>query len=232
MLDGIDGSGKGTIINAWKQYLTQQGNGIFDLEKYWLKTGAHPELSEIKSYDFVFSCEPTNVGVGQSLHDELLKNNKNYPAISIAHAFSLDRLILYQKILIPLLKQDRVIISDRGVSASLAYQPLQDKKLTIKKVAELPGNKLALKYAPQHLILLTVDPAAAIKRLKNRLDKQDDAIFEKLNFLKKLAKVYRSPKFLNLFKKRGTTVHFLSANENIDIIKEQSIKLLQKILTK
>jgi len=33
MLDGIDGSGKGTIIEAWKQHLSDSGNGIFDLKK-------------------------------------------------------------------------------------------------------------------------------------------------------------------------------------------------------
>ena len=48
MLDGIDGCGKSTIIQAWKDYLTAQGNAIFDLKKYWQETGHYPELSELK----------------------------------------------------------------------------------------------------------------------------------------------------------------------------------------
>ena len=67
MIDGIDGSGKSTVMKALKQYLTSQGNPIFDLKKYWLEHNNHPELKEIKSYDFIFSCEPTYIGTGKKI---------------------------------------------------------------------------------------------------------------------------------------------------------------------
>jgi len=38
MLDAIDGGGKGTVIEAWKDYITSLGNPIFDLKDYGNKT--------------------------------------------------------------------------------------------------------------------------------------------------------------------------------------------------
>ena len=33
LIDGIDGSGKSTIIDAWKKYLSDAGNAVFDLKE-------------------------------------------------------------------------------------------------------------------------------------------------------------------------------------------------------
>ena len=137
MLDGIDGSGKSTILQAWKEDLAAQGNGIFDLKNYWQTAGRYPELSEMKAYDFIFSCEPTYTGVGSVIRDELVRR-PGYPPQAIAHAFSLDRLVLYTKIIIPLLKEGKCVIQDRGVSSSLAYQSLQSEDLSFEKLAALP----------------------------------------------------------------------------------------------
>lgn len=230
MLDGIDGCGKSTIIHAWKDYLTAQGNAVFDLKKYWQETGRYPELSELKSYPFVFSCEPTHTGIGQVIREELVKNDKSYPAGAIAEAFSLDRLILYNKIIIPLLQNNICIIQDRGISSSLAYQSIQSKDLNLKTVASLIGNKLALKHCPNYLVLLNLPPKEAIKRLGGRNNKQDDSIFERLDFLKKLHKQFHSTEFQNIFIKRGTKIHLLPTNVKIDIMKQQAINWLEKIL--
>jgi len=62
MLDGIDGSGKGTVISAWKEYLIQSGRTVFDLVKYWKENKKYPEYSAIKNYEIIFSGEPTYVG--------------------------------------------------------------------------------------------------------------------------------------------------------------------------
>lgn len=231
MLDGIDGCGKSTIIQAWKDYLTAQGNAIFDLKKYWQETGHYPELSELKNYTFVFSCEPTYTGVGNVIRQELVKNGSHYPARAVAEAFSLDRLVLYTKLIIPLLKNDCCVIQDRGVSSSLAYQSTQNPELTLKLLSSLTGNQLALKYRPDHLVLLDLKPEEAIKRLGKRTGKKDDAIFERLSFLKKLYKQYHSSAFKNIFTKHGAKIHLLPTNVKIDIMNQQAINLLKTILT-
>jgi dTMP kinase len=228
MIDGIDGSGKSTVVQAFKEYLANEGNAIFDLKNYWKEQGRYPELSEIKSYDFIFSCEPTRVGIGQVIRDELIKQGNNYPTRAIAEAFSLDRLVLYNKIIIPLLLTEKTIIQDRGISTSLAYQP--SKTLSLKNIKNLVGNKLALKYRPDHLILLDIDPKLALQRLDNRNKKKDNAIFEQLNYQKKNAKKFKSKEFQNIFLKQKTCIHYLPTDENIDIMKVKVIKLFKYII--
>lgn len=229
MLDGIDGSGKGTVIDAWKKYLTDQGNAIFDLRHYLKENDRYPELHEAKAYDFIFSAEPTYTGIGKVIREELINADNNYPARAIADAYSLDREVLYSKMLIPLLGNGRCVIQDRGVSTSLAYQTANNE-LDFETITSLIGNKLALEHRPDHLILLKVDPEIAFQRLQSRLDKQDNSIFEKQIFLKKLATQFDSTEFENIFKKRGTQIHYLSGSEKIDIMCEQAVNLLKEIL--
>jgi len=199
MLDGPDGSGKSTAIQAWKNHLTNEGNAIFDLKNYWQTVGKYPELDKLKNYDFIFSCEPTHVGIGKVIRDELIKNGANYPVRAIVEAFSLDRLVLYKKLLIPLLQNGKVIIQDRGISTSLCYQKIQNPEFSFEYLCDFPGNKLALENRPDHLVLMEISPKEALKRIKNRIDKTNDAIFEKIDFQKKSIKCSHPKNFKTSF---------------------------------
>lgn len=230
MVDGIDGSGKSTVIKTWKDRLAQDGNAIFDLKAYWLKTGRYPELSELRGYDFIFSSEPTEVGIGRVIRDELIKNGTGYPPRAVAEAYALDRLVLYKKIIIPLLADKKCIIQDRGITSSLAYQPLADKRLTLKFLSTLPGNALALNHRPNHIVLLTVDYDRAIKRLIGRRNKQDNVVFERAAFQKKLARVFASRQYQSFFTRRGSRVYELPANEKLATMRGRAVKLLHQLL--
>ena len=229
MVDGTDGSGKSTIVSAWKKYLTDQGNAIFDLKKYWIDDNKYPDLKETHAYEFIFSAEMTNVGIGQVIREELINKNNHYPPLAIAQAYSLDRLILYTKIIIPILQMDKIIIQDRGVSSSLAYQSSMDG-LDINTVADLIGNKNALEHRPDYLIIVDTDPEIATKRITGRTDKQDNAIFEQLETITKIHKKFHSPEYQKLFTDRGTKIIYLNGNEKIDIMETQAIDLLKSIL--
>lgn len=230
MIDGVDGSGKGTAVDAWKDYLTAQGNAIFDLPKYWLENKHYPELSEMKACDFIFSCEPTRTGVGKVIREEMIKTGNDYPAQAIAEAYSLDRLVLYKKIILPMLADGRCVIQDRGVCTSLCYQSVQNPELTFDHLSKLTGNKLALENRPDHLILMDLSAQEAINRLNLRTEKKDNAIFEKISFITKAADCFRSESYQKLFSDRGTQIHYLSAEQKIDIMREEAIKLLKNIL--
>lgn len=228
MLDGIDGSGKSTIIETWKTYLQKEGNPLFDLRTYWGENGRHPEVRELQSYDFIFSAEPTTVGVGQVVRNELIAVKNDYSLEAQAQGYSLDRLVLYTKLLIPALTDGRCVIQDRGVSTSLCYQAVSG--LPLSELQRLPGNDLALKHPPDHLIILDIDPSVAMERLHKRTDKQDAAIFERLDFLKKAAAFFKSSDFRQLFEQRGTTIHYLPAEQSAAIMQVEAVRLLKKII--
>ncbi len=230
MIDGIDGSGKSTIVSAWKKYLSDQGKTIFDLKNYLKENDRYPELQEMENFDYIFSAEPTYTGIGKVLREELINNKNNYSAEAIADAHSLDRLVLYTKIIIPLLAKGKTIIQDRGLSTSLAYQPAQDQTLTLETVADLVGNRLAAQNRPDHLILMKIEPEIAFERLVSRTHKQDDAIFEKIDFMKKSSQKYHEDKYGRFFSSLGTQLHYLSGDEKIDIMNEHAVNLLKTIL--
>ncbi len=230
MIDGIDGSGKSTTVQAWKDHLTGQGNAIFDLKQYWQTTGKYPGLDELKSYDFIFSCEPTYAGIGKVIREELVQTGKNYPHRAIVEAFSLDRLVLYTKIIIPLLASGKIVIQDRGVSTSLAYQSQKNEEFAFAKVAQFPGNALALANRPDHLIIAKVSAEIAADRIGHRFDKNDNAIFEKLDFLKNAAEVFYSNEYQSIFTEKGTKIHYLNAETEIDIMKQEAVSLLKTLI--
>lgn len=230
MIDGIDGSGKSTVVQIWKDYLAEQGNAIFDLKHFWQTNGKYPELHEMKNYDFIFSCEPTFANMGKVIREELIKNGAGYPPRAIVEAFSLDRLILYKKIIIPLLKNGKVVIQDRGVSTSLCYQSLQNPEFTFAKIAEFPGNQLALENRPDYLIIAKIPADKALARLHERSEKKDDAVFEKLDFQTKAAAIFYSEEYQKLFTERGSQVRYLNTDAKIDIMKQEAIALFKTIL--
>ena len=230
MIDGIDGSGKSTVMSAWKKYLLDQDKNIFDLKNYLKEKDRYPEAHELSNYDIICSAEPTYTGVGKVIREELINTTTSYPPKSIAEAFSLDRLVLYTKIIIPLLKNNKIIIQDRGVSSSLAYQPLTNQEVTTDFVANLPGNKLALENRPDYLILVDCDAQVSFDRLHSRTDKQDNAIFERIEFLEKLTARYLDKDYQKLFTNKGTKILHLNGNEKIDIMNEQAVSLLKTIL--
>ena len=243
MIDGIDGSGKSTVVQVWKDYLASQGNAIFDLKHYWKTNGRYPELEETRAYDFIFSCEPTFAGMGKVIREELIKNGADYPPRAIVEAFSLDRLILYKKIIIPLLASGKAVVQDRGVSTSLAYQSLSRRtgsgsrldvgtnpEFTFAKIAEFVGNQLALENRPDHLVIAKIPADKALARLHERSGKKDNAIFEKLDFQTKAAAIFYSKAYQKIFTGRGTTIHYLNTDAEIGIMRKEAADLLKKIL--
>jgi dTMP kinase len=228
MIDGIDGSGKDTIANIWKEKLTAEGNAIFDVRDYWKEKGTYPDFNELKSYDFIFTAEPTYVGVGKVIRDEFIKNGTHYPNLAIAHAYALDRIVHYEKIVIPALQDGKCVIMVRGVSTSLCYQALSGE-LSLSTLAALPGNTVALENRPDHLILLSITPEQALSRLPGRF-KNDNAIFEKQDFLEKATAFFNSKPYQDLFTSRGTQIQQLPSHEDPATMKERALKLLTTLL--
>ena len=230
IIDGIDGSGKGTVVDAYELYFRKKKKKILDLKVYWKRNHILPEPRDLKPYDVIISCEPTFSLVGLAIRDEIVRHNeRTYSAAATAQAFALDRFILYKRIIVPALNAGKIVIQERGMTTSMIYQPIQKEPLPLKKILQLEGNQLALKYAPLALIITLLDPKEAIKRLKNRKKKQDFAIFEKVLFLKKAQLRFKAEWFKVMFKRRGTKVIYLETGGTKQQTRNKALAILSDL---
>lgn len=228
MIDGLDGSGKGVAATALKDYAIKQGKRVIDLRDYWKDNQGFPSIEE---YDVIISAEPTFTHIGKKIRDEMIKNGSQYSAKEIAEAYSNDRLELYQKIILPAIESGKWVFQERGVITSLVYQPMMQDGPTLEEVKGLEGNTFCLNHPPSLLVITTVDPETVIKRLNNR-KKQDDAIFEKIEFQKKVESIYKSKWLKDLFESKGSKVVYLDTNppKTEQHTKENIIELFESIL--
>lgn len=229
IIDGIDGSGKGTILDTWKSQLLKYRQRVFDLREYWAKIQDFPTFEEIKKFDIIISCEPTTVWVGRAIREEIVRSS-DYSGVAAAHAFSLDREILYRRLLMPALRVGKTVLQERGVTTSLVYQALQKDSLTKNELMTLPGNRLALSWAPQVLVIATVSPRVALQRLAKRSGKKDSAIFENLKFELKAQKQFLSQDFRQIFTQRGTSVKIFSTAGTVVDTKKRAEQLLSSLI--
>ena len=159
---GTDGSGKTSVIKEVERYLKVQG------------------------YDVVTTREPGGVAIAEQvrtvIHDV---NNTDMDPLCEAFLYAASRRQhLVQKVL-PLLKQGKVVICDRYVDSSLAYQGYA-RGLGIDKVKDINEFAIDGKY-PDLTIFIDVDPKTGIKRILehsdshevNRLDKESVSFHEK-----------------------------------------------------
>jgi dTMP kinase len=227
MIDGLDGSGKGVIASALREYEEKKGKRVLDLREFWKDKPIIPEIEDIQDYDIIISSEPTSAMIGKVIREEVIrKNERKYSGLTTAHAFSLDREILYKKLLVPALQAGKTIIQERGVISSLVYQPVQLEKITLMDIMRLPGNAFALKHAPTLLLVTTLDPDVAIQRLKTR-GKQDNAIFEEIFFQRKIAGRYSSEWLKKIFERNKTQVEYINTNppKTIEDTKNKAIEI-------
>lgn len=199
IVDGIDGSGKGTIVDAMAAAVRRKGRRVFDLRAYWKLKRTFPRLDELARFDAIISAEPTYAWVGAAIREELVRS-KAYDPSTLVDAYALDREILYRRLIIPLRRAGKLIIQERGVPSTLAYQTVQGA--SVRSILNRTGNRLAMTHSPDYLILATLDVETALRRLAARTDKRDGAIFERRTFLKKLAARYASKSYRRLFRSR------------------------------
>jgi thymidylate kinase len=103
-------------------------------------------------------------------------------------------------------------------------------ELTFQVLAGIPGNALALQYAPDHLVIVKIDPEIALARLDSRSDKNDAAIFEKLETLQKIITIFDSQEYRDFFTERRAQVSELSGEGSYVEVQERSIECLKKFL--
>jgi dTMP kinase len=153
-IEGLDGSGKTTQAKLLAKKLR-------------------------KSYNAVYTAEPSRGKIGTYIRNSYLYGEKRLASVLEALLFAADRIEHVETEVLPALKQGRLVISDRYVYSSLAYQGAAGLSLEwIEKV-----NEHAL--PPDLAVFIDVDPKTVMRRLKPK-----KSVMENLETQKKVREIY------------------------------------------
>lgn len=165
VFEGIDGSGKGTIIRETKKFLLQKG---------------------INEEQILVTAEPTPGFYGKKVRELLRTNvNPNVNAQQFLDLYVADRKEHLEKELQPALNNDKIILCDRYKYSTFVYQSLQG--IPVEKIKELHKEMLI----PDLIFILDVNPEISLKRISKR---QQLEAFEKQDFLEKVRQGFLASK--------------------------------------
>lgn len=227
MVDGIAGSGKSTVLRSVQAWTQEQNHRVFRLND-WTDVEP-PRFDQVADHDIYFTYEPTRTWIGRAIRYELSREDGSYSGLSLAHAFALDREIMYRRLIIPALEAGKTIIQDRGVCTSFVYQPIMEQTASLEEIQALPGNRLAMEHAPDVLILTKLDAQEAYERIQGRND-EPKGIFAQLSFLKQLEQRFQEPWLHELFQSHGTQLYTLDTSGALDASLLRAQALIKKIL--
>mgnify|MGYP003295190676 CR=1 FL=1 len=200
--EGTDGSGKTSIIKEVERYLRNNG------------------------YDVVTTREPGGVSISEQVRNVIhdTQNTEMDPVCEALLYAASRRQHLVQKVL-PLLDEGKIVICDRYVDSSLAYQGYA-RGIGIERVKEINEFAIDGKY-PDLTIFLDVDPEVGIQRILahqnthefNRLDQ------ESIDFHKKTHEGYKI--LTEMFPERIKSVN---GENSIKEVAYDCFKLIKEIL--
>jgi dTMP kinase len=198
--EGGEGSGKSTQIRLLAEALRKKG------------------------FDVVLTKEPGATEPGAKIREILLspKTKKLCPEAETL-LFMADRAQHMDEIVIPALKQGRIVISDRHADSTLAYQGY-GRGLDKEKIKEF-NLFAAKKIKPDLTLVLDIEAEKGLKRtIKQEFGQNDRIEKEKLEFHKKLIEGFRKiaeyePERVRLIP-QGT----------VDIVHRQIMEIVEKIL--
>jgi dTMP kinase len=174
-LEGIEGSGKTTQIKAIESFLTSQGYRVLSLR------------------------EPGGTAFGEKLREAILNSSSPLHPLAECHLFMASRAqLLKEKILPFLLVPKSVVILDRYIDSTLAYQG-RARKLGYETVLTLHKNE-PLCLVPHRTFYLDIDLETSMKRQDARGNKKDYFEAENQEFYTNLLDGYRE--VADLFPKR------------------------------
>jgi len=145
-VEGIDGSGKSSLIEGLRERLLQRG---------------------VKPERIVITREPGGTDFAEEIRKVLSKPIAREP---LAEVFALlsSRYDHTKRKIIPALREGKIVISDRYSDSTFAYQVF-GKGLEYYLITRL--NKIAsMKLKPDLTLLIDIDPKIALERLKRTKD--------------------------------------------------------------
>ena len=193
--EGPEGCGKSTHSKKLKSYLEGKGHKV------------------------LLTLEPGGTQVGKHIRDILLDPQSVLDETTEVYLFAADRSEHVSKIILPALKDGKIVISDRFVDSTLAYQ-IGGRGLPEDLVRYV--NMISSKgLIPDLTLLLDVSPEIGLKRA-TQVGSLDRFEKEKIQFHKKVRE-----KYLEIAKNDVKRIKIVKTdNKEIEEIQEEVRKLV------
>jgi len=189
VFEGIDGSGKSTHIGLLCRELKEQGHDVLE------------------------TSEPSRGRIGRFIREYVERRGRRLPIEVETLLFAADRFEHLKKTIEPALEEGRIVISDRYVHSSLAYQGAEGVSLEwVKEV-----NSFA--HKPDLCILLDIGPETGLGRMRKRRR----TVFEVYTFQQKVRNIYLQ------FAEQGELVK-VAADRSVEEVQSEISALVRELL--
>ena len=189
VFEGIDGSGKSTHIRLLCRDLREQG------------------------HDMLWTSEPSRGRIGRFIREYVERRRSRLPPEVEALLFAADRFQHVRRIIEPGLERGRIVVSDRYIHSSLAYQGAEG--VSLGWIREL--NRFA--PMPDLCILLDVSPETGLGRMR----RHRRTVFEVYTYQQKVRALYLQ------FAEQGELVK-VDADRSVDEVQGDISSLVQDLL--
>jgi dTMP kinase len=132
-----------------------------------------------KGFDAFYTTEPSRGEIGRFIRTYILQRKRRVPSVVEALLFAVDRVDHVEKEIKPMLEKGKIVVSDRYVYSTLAYQGAAG--LDIEWIEEI--NRLAL--SPDLAIYIDVPPEVVVKRIRRK-----KSVMERLGTQRRVREVY------------------------------------------
>lgn len=198
--EGPDGSGKSTVIKAVMEFLRSEG------------------------YDILLTREPGGIRISEDIRNVILsKENTMMSARTEALLYAASRAQHLDEKVKPALAEGKIILCDRFVDSSLAYQGY-GRELGIENVWSI--NKFAIgDTMPDLTIFIDVAPEIGLSRVHKSTRKLDRLDLETIDFHKKVYEGYKI--IAKRFEDRFVTIN---GHNDLDTVIEDTLQVIRTYL--
>ncbi len=175
-------------------------------------------LFDEKGIDYISTREPGGIKIAEQIRSIILDiNNKEMTSETETLLYAAARMQHLSERVIPALKMGKVVLCDRFLDSSLAYQGYA-RGIGMDNV--LKANSFALDMLPDLTIFIDVTPDVALKRLSGR-DKADRLDLEAMDFHQKVYDGYH--KVLEMYPNRIVRI---DGNQSLEDVTRDCIKVV------
>ena len=199
-IEGFDGTGKSTQAKLLKENLKKS------------------------NIDSKLVREPGSTDFSEKIRD-ILRKNTEIETITELLLFQASRSELVNKVIKPNLEKGKVVITDRYIDSSLAYQGYGGG-LDLELIKSL-NNISTSGLLPSLTFLLDMDVEDSLKRTEDRNNNEQINKFEKKDFT-----FHQNVKngFIDIFDNNNLRIIKVDASKDIEVISKQLLKItLEKI---